>query len=165
MLSNSPALQTAVAPPAYGGAESANPIVTESRFGRLTIQQQAFLFFPQGLLGFVEYRDFGLADLPEGKHPQFKVLQSLTDANLSFLVAPLATESEALDHSDVEEACRALSIALADLAIVLIVTVRRDDDGAHVSVNLRAPIFIDTRKRIARQYVLPNNKYEIRHKL
>ena len=43
--------------------------------------------------------------------------------------------------------------------------VRRDEDGAHVSVNMRAPLFVDMRRRTGRQYVLPNNKYSIRHAL
>jgi flagellar assembly factor FliW len=162
MLANSSALETTAAPPAYDEAQT---LVIESRFGTLTIRPQSTLLFPQGLLGFGDCRDFALAELPNGKQPQFKALQCLTDPSLSFLVAPLPSESPAIDRSDVEEACQSLSIAAEDLAIVLIVTVRRDDDGAHVSVNLRAPVLIDTRRRVARQYVLPNNKYEIRHKL
>lgn len=140
-------------------------LMIESRFGTLTIHPHATLMFPQGLLGFGDCRDFALAELPNGKQPQFKALQCLSDPSLAFLVAPLPSESSAIDQIDVDEACRSLEIAMDDLAIVLIVTVRRDDAGAHVSVNLRAPILIDARRRIARQYVLPNNKYEIRHKL
>lgn len=139
--------------------------VIESRFGMLTIPPQASLLFPQGLLGFGDCRDFALADLPDGKQPQFKALQCLTDPSLAFLVAPLPIDNGVIDSVDMEEACASLSIAADDLAVVLIVTVRRDDAGVHVSVNLRAPILIDVRRRVARQYVLPNNKYEIRHKL
>jgi flagellar assembly factor FliW len=163
MLANSTALETPATPPTF--EDEAKTLVIESRFGTLTIHPHATILFPQGLLGFGDCRDFALADLPNGKQPQFKALQCLTDANLAFLVAPLPSDSSAIDHADVEEACQSLSIAQEDLAIVLIVTVRRDDDGAHVSVNLRAPVLIDTRRRVARQYVLPNNKYEIRHKL
>lgn len=140
-------------------------LIIESRFGALAIHPNATLMFPQGLLGFGDFRDFALADLPDGKQPQFKALQCLSDPSLAFLVAPLPNESSAIDMVDVEEACVNLEIVAEDLAIVLIVTVRRDDDGVHVSVNLRAPIMIDTRRRVARQYVLPNSKYEIRHKL
>jgi flagellar assembly factor FliW len=163
MLANSSALETKAAPPAYD--DEAKTLVIESRFGTLTIHPHSTLLFPQGLLGFSDCRDFALAELPNGKQPQFKALQCLTDPSLAFLVAPLPSESPAIDRTDVEEACQSLSIAAEDLAIVLIVTVRRDDEGAHVSVNLRAPVLIDTRNRVARQYVLPNNKYEIRHKL
>lgn len=165
MLANSSAIQTTTPSPAIGEGDADKTLVIESRFGTLTIHPRTALFFPQGLLGFADFRDFALADLPNGKHPQFKALQCLTDPNLAFLVAPLASDSPAIDPADVDEACQTLSIAREDLLILLIVTVRRDDDGAHVSVNLRAPVMIDTQKRVARQYVLPNNKYEIRHKL
>lgn len=160
MLAKPAPIETNEAPPA-----ETETLMIESRFGTLTIRPHATLMFPQGLLGFGDYRDFALAELPNGKQPQFKALQCLSDPSLAFLVAPLPSESSAIDLVDVEEACRSLDIAAEDLAIVLIVTVRRDDEGAHVSVNLRAPILIDARRRVARQYVLPNSKYEIRHKL
>lgn len=165
MLASSSAVETGTPSPAAGEGDIDQPLVFESRFGTLTLHPRAAIFFPQGLLGFADFRDFVIADLPDGKNPQFKALQCLTDPNLAFLVAPLPSDSPAIDGNDVEEACHTLSIAREDLAIVLIVTVRRDDDGAHVSVNLRAPVMIDTRQRTARQYVLPNNKYEIRHRL
>ena len=163
MPANTTLRETAVEPPTP--AVDVQTLMIESRFGLLTIQPNATLMFPQGLLGFGDCRDFALAELPDGKQPQFKALQCLSDPSLAFLVAPLPSDTSAIDSVDVEEACLNLDIAAADLAIVLIVTVRRDDAGAHVSVNLRAPILIDTNRRIARQYVLPNSKYEIRHKL
>ena len=158
--SNLEMTETSAAP-----AEEPKALLIESRFGSLTINPNTTLMFPQGLLGFADYRDFALAELPNGKQPQFKALQCLTDPSLAFLVAPLPSDSSAIDRVDVEEACRSLDIHTEDVAIVLIVTVRRDDNGAHASVNLRAPILIDTNHRVARQYVLPNSKYEIRHKL
>lgn len=165
MLANRTASQPTAAPPAVEGNDQEQMLMIESRFGTLTVRPDTAILFPQGLLGFADYRDFALADLPSGKQPQFKALQCLSDPGLAFLVAPLPSGSTAIDAADVEEACHSLSIAPEDLAILVIVTVRRDDDGAHVSVNLRAPVLIDTRQRIARQYVLPNNKYDIRHKL
>jgi flagellar assembly factor FliW len=165
MLANQSALQPTEEPAAADSNDANQKLVIESRFGTLTVSPNASLLFPQGLLGFADCRDFALADLPDGKQPQFKALQCLTDANLAFLVAPLPSGSTAIDSDDIQEACDSLSITPEDLVVVLIVTVRRDDNGAHVSVNLRAPVLIDTRHRVARQYVLPNNKYQIRHQL
>jgi len=161
MLANTAAAQTIVPPPVI----APRTLVVESRFGTLTIGDNATLAMPQGLLGFGDYHDFALAELPEGKYPQFRVLQCLSDQNLAFLVAPLSADNQAIDPSDIEEACRTLGIAMADLALMLIVTVRRDDSGAHVSVNLRAPVFVDTRNHVARQYVMSNSKYPVRHSL
>lgn len=152
----------APAPSKEGG--SAVTIV-ESRFGRLEVAAENVLTLPNGLLGFATYRDFALAALPEGRHPQFRVLQCLSDKDLAFLVAPLNLESGAVDEADLAEACANLGIVRDRLAVLLIVTVRRDAEGAHVSVNMRAPLFVDTGTNVGRQYVMPNNKYSIRHTL
>ena len=137
----------------------------ESRFGHLEFRSDNALTLPQGVLGFSGYHDFCVANLPDGKHPQFKVLQCLTEPDVAFLVVPFNIDSEAIDEADLDEACEALSIEREDLAMFLIVTVRREDDGASVSVNMRAPLFVDRRKATGRQYVMPNNKYSIRHGL
>jgi flagellar assembly factor FliW len=137
----------------------------ESRFGTLEIAADAHVTLPNGLLGFAEFHDFGIAALPEGRHPQFRVLQSLTTEDLAFLVAPLNMDSGAIEEADLSEACTTLGIERNKLAIMLIVTVRRDENGAQVSVNMRAPLFIDTGRMVGRQYVMPNNRYSIRHVL
>lgn len=148
------------APPAVGDAT-----FIESRFGHLEFRSDNALTLPQGVLGFSGYHDFCVANLPDGKHPQFKVLQCLTEPDIAFLVVPFNIDSEAIDEADLDDACDALSIERQDLVIFLIVTVRREGDGASVSVNLRAPLFIDKDKHTGRQYVMPNNKYSIRHGL
>jgi flagellar assembly factor FliW len=161
MLANTATAQPIVPPPVL----AQHTLVVESRFGTLTIGDNATLAMPQGLLGFGDYHDFALAELPEGKYPQFRVLQCLSDQNLAFLVAPLSADNQAIAPGDIAEACRTIGIAVSDLALLLIVTVRRDESGAHVSVNLRAPVFVDTRNHVARQYVMSNSKYPVRHSL
>ena len=162
VASNSPPAMPAEVP-SPGAAEP--QVVVESRFGTIVVASEARITFPQGLLGFSDCHAFGLAPLPDGKHPQFRVLQSIEDATLAFLVAPLSIESGAIAADDIVEACGTLGIAREDLAVLLIVTVRRDGAAAQVSVNLRAPVFVDSRRRVARQYVLPNARYAIRHPL
>jgi len=155
----------AIAPKTGSAPATEAAITIESRFGTIEIAPESRVSLPNGLLGFGEFHDFGLASLPDGRHPQFRILQCLDAAELSFLVAPLNMESGAISESDLNEACTTLEISRERLAILLIVTVRRDDAGAHVSVNMRAPLFIDTARNIGRQYVMPNNKYSIRHAL
>lgn len=146
-------------------APTRGALQVESRFGTIEIEPDAILHLPNGLLGFSEYHEFGLARLPEGRHPQFRILQSMATPDLAFLVAPMNMESGAIDNADLAEASETLGIPRKSLAVLLIVTVRRDDAGAHVSVNMRAPVFVDVERRTARQYVLPNGKYSIRQAL
>ncbi len=151
--------------PATPGTEKSGARRVESRFGAIEVVSENMIQLPNGLLGFAEFHDFGLAALPDGRHPQFRVLQCMTSQDLAFLVAPLNLESRAIDEEDLMEACTTLGISRQNLIVLLIVTVRRDDEGAHVSVNMRAPLFVDGARNIARQYVMPNNKYSIRHTL
>lgn len=152
-------------PPVSPAASAEAPLAVESRFGTIVISSAARLTFPQGLLGFSDYRSFGIAPLPDGKHPQFRVLQCLDEPGLAFLVAPFNLDSGAIADEDIREACDTLGIPRSDLLVLLIVTVRRDGATVQVSVNLRAPVFVDCRRGIARQYVMPNARYAIRHPL
>jgi flagellar assembly factor FliW len=159
-----PASVVKSAPPAEAPAKPDIRII-ESRFGTIEIGADAMINLPNGLLGFSDFHEFGLAALPDGRHPQFRVLQCLTASDLAFLVVPLNMEGCAIDAADIAEACATLGISRERLAVLLIVTVRRDENGAHVSLNMRAPLFVDTARMIGRQYVMPNNKYSIRHAL
>jgi flagellar assembly factor FliW len=165
MLSSNTARVATGTPPAVSGAANDQPLVVESRFGTIMVAADSQISFPQGLLGFSDFHAFGVATLPDGKHPQFRVLQSLEDASLAFLVAPLNLDSGAISAEDMADACATLAIPREELGVLLIVTVRREGATAQVSVNLRAPVFIDSRRRVARQYVMPNARYAIRHPL
>lgn len=166
MLSANTATASTNAPPLPSTTPAVDaPIVVESRFGTIVISSAARITFPQGLLGFSDYHSFGIAPLPDNRHPQFRVLQSLDAAELAFLVAPLSLESDAIVAKDIDEACGTLGIVREDLLVLLIVTVRREGELAQVSVNLRAPLFVDARRGVGRQYVMPNARYAIRHPL
>ncbi|NIR61560.1 MAG: flagellar assembly protein FliW [Gammaproteobacteria bacterium] len=58
-------------------------------------------------------------------------------------------------------------IARARASFLLIVTIRANEtgEGIGMSVNLRAPIVLDSEQRIARQHVLSNGDYPVRQDL
>lgn len=136
--------------------------VIESRFGKIKVNRDRAVFFPRGIIGFPENLDFCLADFPNPRMDQFKVLQCLNDKDLSFVVLPAELHNTFIDLADIEEACQLLGIETTNLALLLIVSVHRKSDGASLSVNARAPIFLDTEQKLAAQFVLPNSKYQIR---
>lgn len=136
----------------------------ETRFGPMTFDRSNTFTMPHGMLGFADRRAFGLANLPAERYGHFMLLQSLEEAALSFLVLPLAVAPDMIAEADVREACEALGYEPANVIVMLIATARKDDAGAvTLSVNLRAPILIDSEHQTARQYVLNNIAYPIRH--
>ncbi|MBI4183093.1 MAG: flagellar assembly protein FliW [Proteobacteria bacterium] len=159
----SPAFEAEVA--AEPSAEVPGSIVVETRFGEIEFQWDKALYMPTGLLGFPEHHAFGLANLPNQQMSQFKLLQCLTDPGISFIVAPLNVESGAIAGEDLAKAGASLAILRGDMTVLLVVTVRKAEQGIAMTVNLQAPIIIDMRRQTAWQFVLPGEKYPVQRPL
>ncbi len=165
MSSTAEAQEPAIAPPDALVASTAETVVIETRFGEISFDRDDAIYLPRGLFGYADYHDFGLANLPDPRLEQFKLMQSLTEPSLSFIVAPLNMESDIIDAADIDAASEMLSIARTDTAVLLIVATRKVGVETQVSVNLRAPIIVDTKSQTGWQYVLNNSRYPVRHVL
>lgn len=134
-----------------------------TRFGEVTVQTNNAILFPGGLLGMPDKYHFTLAEFPNKKFSQFMLLQSLDDHALSFITLPAEMKNSIVAAEDIAAACRDLEIEPRNLALLFIVSVQRTPERVTLSVNARAPIFIDSARRAAMQYVFPNDKYQVRH--
>ena len=144
--------------------ESASDSETlETRFGKVTVYRKNPLVFPNGLLGMPDKFEYCLTRFPSEKLSRFKLLQSLDDAELSFITLPVDVENAIVDKADIIAACRDLEMSEQDLTLLLVVTVHRAGSNVRLSVNARAPIFINTPRRVATQYVFHSAKYQIQH--
>tara|TARA_R110000824_G_scaffold399498_1_gene605020 strand:+ start:636 stop:1106 length:471 start_codon:yes stop_codon:yes gene_type:complete len=146
-------------------AETETPefVTVETRFGDIEFSWEKGIYMPVGLLGFPEHHVFGLANIPNSSLDQFKLYQSLTDATLSFIVAPYNMESEVYDDKDLMIAHKSLAINSDDMAILMVVTIRSapDGKGIRLSTNVRAPILVDTGRQVAWQHVMGNDRYPV----
>lgn len=140
-------------------------IRVETRFGTMEFDKDKVVTLTHGLLGFPGHLEFALADLPEDRFGQFKVLQSITDPDVSFPVLSLEYLPGLIEEADIHKALKTLGISLKNSVVLLIATARKDGDTVKLSVNLRAPILMDAESRTGRQYVLANTAYPIRHVL
>jgi flagellar assembly factor FliW len=152
-------------PPQGPGGEDTATVTVETRFGAITFGRTNIVTFPHGLIGMPQNRRFGLSPIPDPRMGQFMLLQSLEDFGLSFLVLPMQPGPNAVSAEDAKEACAALAIPEEDADFFTVVTLRKAEQGLTVTVNLRAPIVVDSKSRIARQHVLANPSYPIRHNL
>ena len=159
------------APAGHGGYASAPPSGAENtttvttRFGVIEFDLNQALTFPKGIPGFVGYQSFGLAMIPSESQSSFMLLQALEPNDLSFIVLPYEPAAGLIEPKDIETALQHLGVAPQNCAIMLIATFRRMGNSFETSVNMRAPIFIDTANRLAWQHILPNDRYEVRHTL
>ena len=146
-------------------AGGATTEVIKSRFGEITVALDRALLFPRGLLGMPERNRFALAGFPNPKMQQFMLLQSLDDPDLTFIALPLEMENKIVAAADIRNALRDLQIDEGSLAVLLIVSVHRGMDQVKLSVNARAPLFIDVERKIGVQYVFPQDIYKVQHML
>jgi flagellar assembly factor FliW len=135
----------------------------DTRFGKVKLVTDNPISFPMGILGFPTMTKFCLLNFPVEKFSKFRLLQSLEDETLSFITFPLEGENIIIEANDLKEASREVDIDIADLSVLLIVSVHRTDQLVRLSVNARAPIMISTSGRTGFQHVFPRDKYKIQH--
>lgn len=146
-------------------AAAAPRTLVETPYGVFAFDAGNSLFMPSGPLGFASHHNFGLANLPDPNLTAFKLLQSLDDVNVSFIVTPLELHPGLIEPDHLDAGAKAAGLELARSEPLLIVTARTTPEGASLSMNLRAPVLVDFEARTARQIVLGNPQYAVRHPL
>jgi len=70
-----------------------------------------------------------------------------------------------IDAQDIYDAADNLQIAHDDLVVLLIVSVHRSPGSVKLSVNSRAPLFLDVKHKFGTQYVFQNDAYKVQHSI
>lgn len=137
------------------------PFFESTELGRLEYQEEETILFPAGLPGFENARRF-LVVMRAAAAP-LVFLQSLEDAGLCFVCAPLERIAPGYEPAVVEEDLAALGWpsrrppALgADLAGLAILAAGED---GRLTANLLAPVLIHVAERRAVQAVRPDRRY------
>jgi flagellar assembly factor FliW len=133
--------------------------IETSRFGSLEVDESKIIVFPHGLIGFTENRRFILLDHSPGS--PFHWLQSVDAGDLAF---PLADPDSFVDGyvvtppMDLETVLGPFSPE--DLWLGVIATFPHGSAG--VTLNLKAPLILNTRTRLGVQTVLEDPNVPIR---
>jgi len=133
--------------------------IETTRFGTIEVNPEEIITFPEGLLGFEEYHHYVILHQPEGI---FSFMQSVDEPWLCFVVIMpeflRADYSVTLEPEQVQE----LELESAeDSQVFAIVTI--PEDITEMTANLQAPLVINCKRRLAKQIVLMDGMYKIRH--
>ncbi len=140
--------------------------IVESRYGQLTFGPEQVLTMGRSILGFPHLTQFGLARMPGHDGQNLLLLQSLEDADVAFPCLSLDIANPMIDEADLKAVHDQLAITPENGATLCILTARDEGEGkSAVTINLRAPVFVDSARRMAWQIVLNNPRYPIRHGL
>ncbi len=159
--------QPVVAPvndPVHTPAPSTGESSIATRFGDLVVDHNKIITFDRGLYGLEHHRRFLLTEVT-GWPNFFKLLQAVDDPNLSLIVLPLEGENGPIAPLDFAEACQTLGYDMATTTAIGIVTMRDDSNSQVFTVNLKAPLLIDSHRRSGQQHVFASEKYPLRHPL
>lgn len=136
-----------------------------SKFGELEITSDNQVFFPQGLIGMPEYKNFCISDIQDKRFALFKAMHCLDKEGYTFLILPITEKNNFLTEKDKKEVTDFLAIKLENLKLFVIASTKMIDGSKRIAVNLRAPIFVDDSKNQGYQYVMQNNAYNIQFPL
>lgn len=134
-----------------------------TRFGLVKIDINKKIKFPYGIIGLPEYKDYAVAEFPNGFN-NFRLLQPLDDEATSFIVLPVNSSNyhKLIAQEDIEEACQFLGIISSYVLVMAILNIKHTPNSLpQVFANVRAPILIDAINRVGFQYIFSSNKYEI----
>jgi len=133
-----------------------------TRFGEIDFKEKEVIILPKGVLGFSQLTQYVILERKE--FVPFKWLQSVEDSNVAFVITdPLHLFPNfklEINEKELEELNYTNS---RDLVTYVIVTVPQDVTQA--SADLLGPLVINSKKRLAKQAVMPNSPYTTKHYL
>ncbi|HEY5586494.1 MAG TPA: flagellar assembly protein FliW [Ruminiclostridium sp.] len=136
-------------------------IIETKHFGEIEINEENILNFEEGIPGFEDTHRFGIVSSEDPESP-FCWIQAIEKPELAFpLVDPFAIKKD-YDFELKDEFINSLGIEGAtQVAVFAIVVV--PDDIKKMSMNLKAPIIVNTVNKKAAQTILDSDKYTVRH--
>jgi len=135
-------------------------IIETSRFGGIEVDDQRFLNFPRGLLGFPDDREYAL--IQTGENSAFYWMQAVHRPELAFVVCDPRMFVPDYQISVKEEDLSQIGLADTGGSQVFVVVNKVDD---MLTGNMQGPLVINVATRVGKQLVLSERKYSTRHPL
>lgn len=129
--------------------------------GKITYDEDEIIIFEKSIPGFNDIKRFILKEI-EGS--SFKLLQSIDDVTVGFVVISPFQVEENYEINLSEEVIKTLEIKEAtDVLLYSLVTLNSKVEK--ITVNLKAPVVINVNNKKAEQFIIDKEKYKIKHPL
>ena len=136
--------------------------ISTTRFGEIDADESRIIDMRGGILGF-EHLDKYILHRQDEKTP-FLWFQSVDDGATAFVIIdPQIVATDYYPEIGDDDVALLEIESVEDVVLMAIVTIR--SNPFKVSVNLRAPIVINGRKRVAKQIVLEDPDYAVQYYL
>lgn len=133
--------------------------ILSKAYGQIEVNDRQILVFPQGIIGFEQFKNYALLDAAQ---QPFYWLQSLEVMEIAFvLLNPLVFRpdySPDVSEEDFEDIELESS---EDLLVFSIVTI--PENQTRMTANLQGPVLINRKKGMGRQSISMNPKWRVKH--
>ncbi|MBV7272260.1 flagellar assembly protein FliW [Clostridiaceae bacterium UIB06] len=130
--------------------------------GEKEYDENDIITFEKGIPGFEHLRKFIL--FPVEENEVFNILHSIEDESIGLIVVSPFFSIKEYEFDLDEQKLKELKIETEGDVLVLN-TVTLDSDVSSITVNLKAPIIINTKEKVGEQIILDNPNYAIKHLL
>ena len=135
--------------------------ITTKVFGKITIDDEKIIHFPNGIIGFPELTDFALIHDEEKGTDTIHWLQSLQEPAFAMPVMyPLIVCPDYNPEVDDELLNCIGEIVPEELLVMVTVTVTKDIKK--MTVNLKGPMVINAARRKATQVIVEGDEYKVK---
>ncbi len=135
--------------------------IKTTRFGQVEINENLVITLPEGILGFEDFKRYIILDHFDKESP-FKWLQSIDDPSLAFVITdPLMFVPEYKAKVSKEE-IRNIKLSDASKAVIVVI-VNIKIDHSEITINLQGPIVINPEEKLAKQVIIRESDYSVRH--
>lgn len=129
--------------------------------GKITYNEDEIINFEKSIPGFNGVQRFILKEIAD---TSFKLLQSIDDVNIGFVVISPFEVEDKYEINLSKEVIKTLAIKEAtDVLLYSLVTLNSKVEK--ITVNLKAPIVININNKKAEQFIIDKEKYKIKHPL
>jgi flagellar assembly factor FliW len=130
--------------------------------GEREFNSEDIITFNKGLPGFEELRKFILFSVEENE--MFSILHSIEDEAIGLIVTSPFNKFKDYEFNISDEKMAELKIT-SEREILVINTVTLHSNVENITINLKAPIIINTKAGLGEQIILDNEKYLIKQPL
>ena len=133
-------------------------------FGNIEIGEEKIIHFENGVLGFEDYKDYTILYDNEKEKSFFSWLQSTEESSLAFPIVNPFKVDQSYNPQINEGMLKSIGECPdEDLVVFFMATI--PEDVKETSVNMRAPLIINSISRKGIQLITESPEHEIKHKL
>lgn len=131
-------------------------------YGEIECDPKEIICFPLGIPGFEDEHQFILL---RSERSIFSWMQSVTTKDIAFVVISPSTVCPDYSFELEETICTEMKLSKPEDAFILAIVTIPPGRVEEATVNLQAPVVINTAAGIGRQVILTDHQYPLRHPL